>query len=191
MVPAVILAGGRSRRMGRDKLTLDINGTTLVETVVSRFAEEFAEVYLSVADADKYPDITVRKITDVYPDVGPMSGLHAALSGVEAEAMFVTAADLPYACPQAAKRIIELGAGYDACIIRLPDGKLEPLFGYYAKSLLPRCEEAIRAGRYQVLELYRGANVRYITVSELGNLWSDKLIVNINTPEDYDKIVNR
>jgi len=189
MVAAVILAGGLSRRMGRDKLTLTLDGATLLESIVNRFAEEFEDVFVSVADIGKYPGIAARKIADILPGAGPISGLHAALTTLPGDGVFMSAADLPYACPRAAKRIIELSEGYDACIVKLPDGKLEPLFGYYRKSLLPGCFDLIKSGNNRMSALISGADARFVTPEELGALWSDKLILNINYPEDYEKLV--
>ena len=184
----VILAGGKSRRMGRDKLELQIEGKTLLESAVSRFKEEFGDVYVSVADAEKYPGVTANKIVDILPGAGPLSGLHAALTSIECDGVFLVAADLPYAPACAAKRIIELCRDNDACIIRLPDGRLEPLFGYYRKALLPLCEEAIRSGNYQIREILFGANTLFIEPHDLGALWNEQILLNVNYPEDYEKL---
>jgi len=188
MNTAVILAGGKSRRMGRDKLELLLDGRTLLESAVCRFGEEFEEVCISVADAAKYPDIKARRIEDIYQGAGPISGLHAALSTISAEGAFFVAADLPYSCPLAAKRLITLNGEHDACIIKLPDGRLEPLFGYYRKTLLPLCEKAILTGVFQIREMLFAANTRYLGPHELGDLWNEKLFLNLNYPEDYEKI---
>ena len=184
---AVVLAGGRSSRMGRDKLMLDAGGRTLLERVVSRFSEEFDELYLSVAEAEKYPEIAARRVVDIYRGAGPLSGLHAALKSIPGDGVFLVAADLPYACPKAAMRIIELGGDKDVCIIRLPDGRIEPLFGYYRKTLLPRCEEAITSGDYSMSGIIQNADTKYIAPDMLGELWDENLILNINYPEDYNK----
>jgi len=188
MSAAVILAGGMSRRMGRDKLELTLDGRTLLESAVSRFTEEFEDVYLSVADEAKYPNIKSRRIVDILPGAGPLSGLHAALKNLPCDGVFLVAADLPFACPLAAKQIIEMCGDNDACIIKLPDGRLEPLFGYYRKTLLPLCEDAITSGNYRIREILSRAQTLYIDPSELGTLWDEKLILNLNYPEDYNKL---
>jgi len=180
----VILAGGKSRRMGRDKLELPIDGRTLLESAVSRFSAEFDELFLSVADAEKYPGVAARRVVDILPGAGPLSGLHAALTSVGGDGVFLVAADLPYASARAAKRIIELCGECEACVIRFPDGKLEPLFGYYRKAILPRCSDAIKSGDYRMTEILAGADTRYIDPCELGDLWDEKLILNINYPGD-------
>ena len=186
-VAIVVLAGGKSRRMGRDKLGLAFGGKTLLESVVGKYAAEFGEVYLSVASADKYPEIDAQRIVDIVPGLGPLSGLHAALSGIRADLAFLVAAHLPFASARAAKRIIELCGESAACVVRLPDGKLEPLFGCYRKTLLPQCSAAISSGDHRLTEILNGADTRFVAPNELGDLWSDKLIWNINYPEDYEK----
>ena len=184
----VILAGGRSRRMGRDKLALTLGGQTLLESAVSRFSEGFSNVFLSVADEKKYPGVQVRRVVDVLPGAGPLSGLHAALTNLPYEGVFLVAADLPYATASAAKKMIELGGEKEACVIRLPGGKLEPLFAYYSKALLPRCKDLIKSGDNRMSEIILSADTRYVTPNELGELWDEKLIFNINYPEDYEKV---
>ena len=187
MSTAVILAGGKSTRMGRDKLALPFDGKTLLESAIARFRAEFDRVCLSVSDAGRYPEISIERLVDVLPGAGPLSGLHAALSCLRTDGVFLVAADLPFSSPLAALKIIELCGPHDACLIRLPDGKLEPLFAYYRSTLLPACADAIASGDYRMTELLSRANARYVSTGELGGLWDDRLIVNINSPEQYER----
>ena len=186
----IILAGGKSRRMGRDKLALSLDGRTILESAIKRFTKEFEDVWLSVADVAKYPDIALRRIVDILPGAGPLSGLHAALTTLPGDGAFLVAADLPYSSPLAAKRLIELCGNNDACVIRLPDGRLEPLFGYYRKTLLPLCEKAIESGDNRLTEILHNAETLFVDPHELGELWDENLIININFPEDYEKLKN-
>jgi len=190
MIPVVILAGGKSSRMGRDKLALSVDGKTLLESAVGRFSDVFDNVYLSVADVEKYPEISVNRIVDIIPGAGPMSGLHAALSELGADGVFLVAADLPFSSPDAALRIIEMcqQSGKSACVVRLSDGKLEPLFGYYRKELMGKCEDLIKIGDYRMTELLPESTTRFVMPEELGELWSDVLIMNVNYPEDYERL---
>ena len=188
MSAVVVLAGGKSRRMGRDKLSMVYDGRTLLESAVQRFKSEFSDVYISVSDEGKYPNIDAQRIVDIIPGVGPLSGLHAALKTIKNDSVFLVAADLPFADPLAAKRIIALGSGFEACVIKLPDGNVEPLFGYYARTLLPLCEELIASGDNRMTGIYVGTNTRFVSPSELGDAWDDKMIININYPKDYEAI---
>ena len=185
---AIILAGGNSRRMKRDKLELGFDGSTLAGSAVSRFSAVFDDVYLSVADETRFPEITVTKIKDIVKNAGPMAGLHAALSALPGTNVFLVAADMPYACPNAAMLISQLGAGYDACVIKLPGGNVEPLYGYYNQAVLPLCEKMLELNKNSMLEIINNANTRFISPDELGGLWNERLLVNINFPGDYERL---
>jgi len=188
MASVVILAGGKSRRMGRDKLSLPLDGKTLLESAVSKFRAVFENVYISVSDGSKYPEIDAQKIADIFPGAGPLSGLHAALKMLSSEDVFLVAADLPFSNPLAAIRLIELCGDCDACLIRLPNGMLEPLFGFYRSSLIGVCEAAMQNGEFKMMKLFDNCKTRYVEPEELGQLWNDRLIFNVNYPEDFEEL---
>ncbi len=173
--------------MGRDKLSLIYGGRSLLESAVDRFNERFDRVVVSVSDLTRYPDIRAERIADIYKDAGPMSGLHAALKHT-GDDVFLTAADMPFSSPAAALRIIELCDRYDISVMTDKDGRYEPLFACYKKSVLPYAEEALSKGKNSMLNLFDSARVRIITSAELGGLWSEKLLMNINKPSDYEKL---
>ncbi|MDR2771220.1 MAG: molybdenum cofactor guanylyltransferase [Clostridiales Family XIII bacterium] len=186
---AVILAGGQSRRMGRDKLELPYGNETLLRRAARLYSGCFDRVYLSVSNGEKYADLGVERIEDVFRGCGPMAGLHAALSKTDADGVFLLAADLPFANPEAARFLTLRGRGRDACIIRTDDGYYEPLFGYYARSMLPRAQEALAAGLYAMTSLYRAADVCFVSIAELGGLWRENMLLNINSPADYERAI--
>ena len=187
MVSAIILAGGKSSRMGKDKLRLTVGAETFLEAAVRRFSSEFENVYLSVPNEEKYAGVNCPFVCDISPGLGPLSGLHAALKTCPGDGVFLVAADMPFSDPSAAREIVRLGAGHDACAVRLGD-KVEPLFAYYAKSSLAACERAIDAGFYKMEGILGAVSTRYISPEELGTLWKPELIFNVNYPEDYDSV---
>lgn len=189
MNTAVILAGGESRRMQRDKMELRFKTGSFLESAVKRFSACFDEVYISVADPEKYPDIEAKRLVDEWKGCGPIAGLHSGLKNTEAEGIFLVAADLPYADPLAAKRMIELAGDSDICITADSASRFEPLFGYYKKSVLPHVVTALQAGDYKIAALLDKARLRIVTKSELGSLWNEKLLLNINYPEDYERLM--
>ncbi|MEI6704326.1 MAG: molybdenum cofactor guanylyltransferase, partial [Deltaproteobacteria bacterium] len=92
-VAGVILAGGESNRMGRNKALLEVHGERMIETAYRRIAELFDEVLLVTNSPEVYDFIPCRKIADIYTGMGPLGGIHAALSGCTADRAFVTACD--------------------------------------------------------------------------------------------------
>ena len=190
MYTAVILAGGSSRRMGRDKPELLFNGKTFLQAAVDRFSEAFDEVYVSVADEKKYSSVKAKRVVDIYPGCGPMAGLHAALLACRGEGVFLVAADLPFSNPEAAKKMISLCQNNDICIMMDSCGRYEPLFAYYRKTLLPDIERLLKSGRYKMTELFANARMRIADKSELGQAWRDVMLVNINYPDDYNRLIN-
>jgi molybdopterin-guanine dinucleotide biosynthesis protein A len=177
--------------MGRDKQELPFGNETLLRRAARLYSGCFDKVYLSVNSSEKYADAGVERIEDIFPGCGPMAGLHAALLKTGAEGVFLLAADLPFANPAAARFIMRRGRGRDACIIRTDDGYCEPLFGYYARKLLPRVREALATGIYTMTSLYRDSDVRFIGIAELGDLWCENMLLNINSPEDYERALEK
>ena len=185
---AVILAGGKSRRMGQDKMMLKIGDDTLLNSVISKFASEFEELYLSVADTTKYPEISIEKIADIYVNAGPLAGLHAALNKIgnrkDIDGIFLIAADLPFASPDDSRKILNESEGYDICVSMDKFGRFEPLFAYYSKNILPVVQQLLEDGHKRMIDIYPLLNVKTIP----SELFNDKLFYNLNLPEDYEHI---
>lgn len=189
MSTAVILAGGKSSRMGRDKTQLIYHGKTLLAGAVERFSASFDRVYLSIGDPEKYPDINAERVIDLYPGCGPMAGLHAALLKTPDEGVFLAAADLPFSSPAAALKIIELCGDNASAVIVGDGGKFEPAFGYYKKSLLPIIETALKSSNYRMMQLFDALPCRHVSPAELGELWREDMLDNLNYPEDYERLI--
>ena len=187
MTTAVILAGGKSRRMGRDKLSLPQGDTTVLASAVSRFSEKFDRVLLSVDTPGRYPEIAVRHICDIFPDCGPLGGLHAALTALDgkADGVFLAAADLPFSDPAAALRLMSLRGEHEICILRDESGRFEPLFGFYGGGLLGRVTELLENGRRAMTELYDISDTLILRASDIGIAASGQMLANMNRPEDF------
>lgn len=186
---AVILAGGRSSRMGRDKLKLEIGGEQLLTRMVRRFSSSFDRVLVSVGTADRYPELGDSRVEDLFPGMGPMAGLHAALQKA-GEDVFLVGGDMPYATPEAALRLIGLAEINGAAIVTLrnAEGRPEPLFGFYRYPVLPEAEELLRSGKQKMGFLLQRCGAATVTAEELGEN-GERLLRNLNEPEDYQKLL--
>ncbi|MDR3209459.1 MAG: molybdenum cofactor guanylyltransferase [Oscillospiraceae bacterium] len=184
--PIIILAGGRSARMGRDKLRLPFGGQSLLAAAVRRFSEVFPLVYVSAGERE-VEDTGAPVLRDIFPGRGPLSGLHTALTRLDCGGVFLTAADMPFSDPREAERLIALAlAGeYDAVAAAGDlDSRLEPLFAYYRKTLLAQADAAIRSESYSLNALLRAANTLRAPLADA------KTLLNINSPEDYAALLS-
>jgi len=183
----IILAGGQSRRMGRDKLSLPAAGETLLNRALRRYRAVFDKVLVSVAGPEKYPELGDARVFDRYPGAGPMAGLHAGLLRA-GEDVFLTGGDMPFSSPEKALMLASLAGEKDACVLTDDTGRWEPLFGFYRLSVLPRAEELLSSGRRSMGALLGSIALREVRLEELGEGPDSPLLRNVNLPADYEKL---
>lgn len=177
-----IMLGGKSTRMGRDKATVELEGKTLLERALESWAEFGKSVQLSVGPEDRkvLAPRGIRAVADIYPERGPLGGLHAGLAACETELLLLVAVDTPFLTPAIAQALVpamEEGEA-DACVYSLA-GRPQPLFGLYRKSCLPAAEELLAAGENRMNALLRRVETVYLPGGGV-----QRFFVNLNTPEE-------
>lgn len=186
----VILTGGTSRRMGTDKACLEIfPGKTLLETLVERYERELGKVAVSVGRPGQFETFGAMELVDAFPGKGPINGLYSAFTQTRAEAAFLTAIDLPNGDAALAGRLYDMLPGYDGVVIRRDGAKFEPAFAVYAASCLDAAERALRSGELSFVHLFERLKIRYVSERELARWDLDKVLVNINTPEELRRFI--
>jgi molybdopterin-guanine dinucleotide biosynthesis protein A len=184
----VILTGGASRRMGRDKATLPVGGRTLVEVLAERYSAN-GGVAVSAANSDMFPQLNCPILPDVFPGMGPLNGIVSAFEQTDAEYIFLTAVDLPNGSAELARYICDELTGADVCVIEREDGKTEPVFAAYSRTCGIAARQCLEAGERSFKQLFARLNVRIIPERELPDFDLDRILFNMNTPEDYKKIL--
>jgi molybdopterin-guanine dinucleotide biosynthesis protein A len=179
-VTGVLLAGGRSRRMGRDKALLALQGQPLAARVEAVLRTVCAQVVI----AGDRPDL-VRPDLPCYSDLfpgSPLGGLYTALQQAETPYIFAAACDLAWPDATLARDIITLGRGHDVAVIRTDKG-WEPLFALYGKGCLEPMHRQLVAGNYRIYDFF--ASVRLVTIraQDLPPGW-ERSLANLNTPDD-------
>ena len=183
----VILTGGASRRMGRDKAALDLGEGPLWLSLAARY-RVLGPVALSVAERRADRD-EVLQLADRYPGQGPLNGLYSAFDETEAELVFLTAVDLPLGDPSLARELRSRIGDADACVIRRRDGTAEPAFAVYRRSCLEPVRVCLEGQKRSFRELFERIGVRYVREEELPAWDLDTVLMNMNTPEDYEKLL--
>ncbi|NCE65159.1 molybdenum cofactor guanylyltransferase [Pseudoflavonifractor sp. 524-17] len=187
-ISTVILAGGQSRRMGRDKGGLPVDGDTLLNRVIRRWQGVFGPVAVAVGPGGRTLPPGVRALADLHPGCGPMAGLEAGLAGLEGDAVFLTAMDMPFGDPALARRLAEELGDADGCVIRRESGRFECLFGLYRKRCLPAVSASLdRGDRSFVKGLFPFAAIKEVPEERLAGFDLDRVLFNVNRPEDWQR----
>ncbi|WP_274363364.1 molybdenum cofactor guanylyltransferase [Paenibacillus thermotolerans] len=197
---AIVLAGGKSRRMGQDKWMLTIGGETVLERLVRAVEPHVDQIVVVLEHGDgapaakpKLPDSVggnakVTVVRDDADDEGPLAGIEAGLSATANEYNLILASDLPFVRWEPARMLLEACSGSQAdCAVSKFDGRTQPLFGAYRKETLPLLAAYRRGGGRKVMEWVR--SLRYL---ELDMPWQyGNCLFNMNTPDDYELALRR
>jgi molybdopterin-guanine dinucleotide biosynthesis protein A len=185
-VEGFILVGGASRRMGRDKAQLVIDGQTFIE----RIAGELSAIVSSVALVGaRQPYGSLRNIPDLHTQWGALGGIHAALSAAKTDWAVIVGCDLPFVTRELFERLKSFTCdAVDAVVPIQSDGRPQPVCAFYRReSCLQQIEELISAGEHTPRALLAKVRPRYVESSELGDLPNaENFFFNVNTPEDFE-----
>lgn len=178
----VILAGGQSRRMGRDKATLSWEGGDLLGSLLTRLLSLSDDVIV-VSNIHRNIPHTARQVADIIPGKGPLSGIHAGLVSARHPLVFFTACDLPFLIPEVVLKMVDSVGKIDGGVASYK-GQLEPLIACYRKNCAAIAEELLVAGKYSVRDFL--AKINWMAVEEFAQL-DDYYFMNLNTDHDYEK----
>ncbi|MFW6125582.1 MAG: molybdenum cofactor guanylyltransferase [Chloroflexota bacterium] len=184
---SVVLAGGRSTRLGKDKAWVELAGRPLIEHVLSRLFALGNEIIMVTSQADTFPDLGVTKVADIYPDKGPLGGLYTGLKATRTCHCLVVACDMPLLNIALLQRLMELSPGYDVVVPRVGTN-VEPLHAVYSRDCLEAIRAAIQHNRLQVQSFFDQVEVRYVDDAELAQFDPEHLsFFNINSESDLKK----
>jgi len=190
-VTGVILAGGMSTRLGRDKAVEPLAGQPLIGRVLSMLSDVTDTSVVVVNDEARGAELPlpedVAVAVDAYPDSGSLGGIFTGLQAASADWALVVACDMPFLNPTLLARMLELRADHDV-IAPVLDGRPEPTHALYSKACLPHMEERLQHGKLKITGFYEDVGVRYITEDEVNLLDPDRLsFFNVNTQDDLDR----
>ena len=177
----VILAGGKSSRMERDKTMLPFKGyPTLCEYQYRRMHDLFSHVYVSTKGAEKF-GFTADYILDEEEAFAPTYALKRILETVKESYVFIMAVDMPFLSEETITRLTDaFDPAYDA-VVALEGRTVHTLCGIYNKSILHLFEEAVRNDKHKLQLLLQEANTRYVTIDDPHSF------INLNYPHEYEE----
>ena len=182
----VVLAGGESRRMGRDKLRLIVDGKPLLTRVCLALASCCDERLV----VGGYAPAGARHVPDLRPGrQGPLAGIEAGLLAAQHRAVFVAAGDMPFLTGALAGYLLGLLSGDVPAVVPHYGGRLHPLCAAYEREVRSTASAALDRGTRSVRELLDTLrSVRYVREEELRRFGDPGLLLlNVNSPEDLDR----
>jgi len=191
----IILAGGSSSRMGKNKALLPLPGNqavTFVEHLASLLVECCVETLIVARDLDHAPGYTfpdVRVTFDKTPDIGPLMGLYSGLSAINTARALVIAVDLPFVQPALLSFLLSEPLTADTLLVPLVYDVPQVMLALYPRSLVPLVKEQLERGRRDLRCLLEVAPVQFVEEARLREVDPQlRSFVNINTPEELRNI---
>jgi molybdopterin-guanine dinucleotide biosynthesis protein A len=176
---AIILAGGRSRRMRREKPLLPVYGRPLIETLIAQLRPCFETILVSAGARDKFAFLGLPVIEDETPGQGPLPAILTALRASPCRSNFIMACDIPYIDIPFLETILALAPVYEIVVPRYGDGKFEPLFAAYDRSVIPAIEKQVAGGNFRISSLFQACRTQFVAMDGQG--W----FRNLNTQKEY------
>ncbi|MBC8016380.1 MAG: molybdenum cofactor guanylyltransferase [Sporomusaceae bacterium] len=178
----IVLAGGQSSRMGRDKAELSWEHGDILNSLLARLLPLSDDVIVVSNVVRKIPQ-SVRQAADIIPGKGPLSGIHAGLVHACHDRVFVTACDVPFLMPSIILPIVQAVGTFDGSVA-VNKGQLEPLFACYRKNCAIVIEQLLATGKHRMKDLL--ANINWMPVEQADQL-AECCFMNVNTCDDYEK----
>ncbi len=188
-VTSIILAGGKSRRLGRNKALETIGDISLIEQTIERLKPLTGQI-LVVTSQEQFNlpvDGKAEILVDLYPNKGPIGGIYTGLVASQSPHSFVVACDMPFLNQALLNYMKQCSANFDIVVPRL-EGRVEPLHAMYSKDCLAHIEYLIKLDMLSILQLFDLVKVRYIEAEEINRFDPEHLsFFNVNTKYDLEK----
>jgi molybdenum cofactor guanylyltransferase len=188
---AVVLAGGRSSRMGTSKALLLFDGQPLIVHVVATLKRLFGDVVVVASPGQDLPSLPVTLVSDEVAYQGPVGGLCYGLKAATGELCFVTACDSAFLSPALISHLVGRSAGCDVVVPHW-QGRFQPLHAVYRRSVLPLLEDQLARGELRPVSLFDRVRTLRIDEEEIRRFDSEGAsFFNMNTPADYQEALDR
>ena len=177
-VTGIILAGGKSSRMGYDKGLAIVDGKKMVESVHDALKKVVNKVII-ISNTDVYDFLNLPVFKDEYADKGPVGGIYTGLLHSSTDKNLIVACDMPFVTESLMKKVLASSNAFQVVVPSLKD-KVEPLCGFYKKEITASLKEMIEEGILPVHKVIRSFNYKILPIDES----MARAFTNVNSPSD-------
>lgn len=188
---AIVLAGGKSSRMGRPKALLLFDDEPLIAHIVRALRRIFAETVVVAAPGQELPSLPVTLARDEVAFRGPVGGICYGLRAAAGKFSFVTSCDVAFLNPALISHLVSQISNYDV-VVPYWEERFQPLHAVYRRSVLPLLEGQLERGELRPVYLFDKVRTCKIGEDEIRRFDPEGLsFLNMNTPDDYERALQR
>jgi len=192
-ITSIILAGGRSSRLGREKLAEVIAGKSLIERAISSLSSLSQEILIVISQKQARSSLSLytypeaKTVVDLYSGKGSLIGIYTGLTHSANFLNLVVACDMPFLNLDLLRYMVNISPGFDVVIPRIGD-QMEPLHAVYSSNCIGPMEKLIEKGNLKITGFFDSVKVRYVENEELDRFDPERLsFFNINTEADLER----
>jgi len=187
---SIILAGGKSSRLGRSKALQIIEGKSLIQRVVDRLAILSTEIIIVTAHGEAIPcssAVRIKTVADIYSVKGSLVGIYSGLIASSSLRAVVVGCDMPFLSVGLLEYMTQISSTFDIVVPRIKD-KLEPLCAVYSKSCLVPIQELLEQNELMISKFFSMVKVKYVEEDEINSFDPEHLsFFNINSQDDLER----
>ncbi|MFK5856314.1 MAG: molybdenum cofactor guanylyltransferase [Bacteroidota bacterium] len=182
-VTGIILAGGASSRMGKDKGLCEFKGSALVNYAIEALLPLCQTIIISSNNIESYQKFGYQVVSDRIKDIGPIGGIYSCMKESTTKHNLVISCDTPFLNTQLMEHVLLNSENYDIVVPEHGESYIEPLAAYYSSAIIDILEDSINKKDYKLMNLFKKVKFKSINVDSFEG-YSKMLFKNLNTPND-------
>jgi len=182
-VTGIILAGGASSRMGKDKGLCEFKGKALISYAIEALSPICSTILISSNNIDDYQGYGYEVIVDEYKGIGPIGGIYSTLKKSATQHNLIISCDTPFLNTQLLEYVLASSDNYDVVVPEHGDSFIEPLAAYYSSTIIKNLKQVIEKKDYKLMNFFNKIRFKKLNVDTFTG-FSNNLFKNLNTPDD-------
>lgn len=181
-ITGIVLAGGKSSRMGRDKGIIELGGKKFIDYIIAALVPNVSEVII-IANNDNYNNLGYKVYNDIIKERGPLGGIYTGLMNSKTENNIAVSCDIPFVNSGLIRHIIK-NKGRADISVPVFEGNTQPLCAVYTKGIVAQIHDLIVNNELKIHNVLKHFITTEVHITQKLDFYNDRLLANINTPEE-------
>jgi len=187
-ITGIILAGGRSSRLGKDKGLCDFKGKALVNYAIDTLKPLCGQMMISANYfPEKYAEFGLPVVADEIKNIGPLGGIYTCLKKSKTRHNLILSCDTPFVNTEVFRHLLSEVKNEQVVTPSHETFLIEPLSAYYNTNVIGNMEIAIRNNQFKMMDFFKQIRFKSVNLDKNLPFFTDYLFLNLNTPEDLEQ----